>query len=97
MAMKRSFVPLAALLVLAAPAWAASNTVTLFVPTMDCPVCPITVKKALTKVPGVTRTEVDFDRREATVTFDDGRASVEALTKATGDAGYPSTLAGGAK
>jgi mercuric ion binding protein len=95
--MERPFVPLVALLALAAPAWAASNTVTLFVPAMNCPVCPITVKKALTKVPGVSNVEVNFDRGEATVTFDDGRASVEALTQATGDAGYPSTLAGSAK
>ena len=79
---------------LTAPVWAAQRTVTLSVPTMDCPVCPITVKRALTKVPGVSQAEVDFDRRQATVTFDDARTSVDALTRATRDAGYPSTLAG---
>lgn len=86
-----------ALTVLTAPVWAASRTVTLSVPTMDCPVCPITVKKALTKVPGVSQAEVNFDKRLATVTFDDARTSVEALTRATRDAGYPSTLAESAK
>lgn len=85
------------LTVLAAPAWAASTTVMLSVPTMDCPVCPITVKKALTKVPGVSQASVDFDKRLATVTFDDARTNVEALTRATRDAGYPSALAAGAK
>ena len=82
---------------LAAPAWSAPRTVTLSVPTMDCPVCPITVKKALTKVAGVSKTEVDFDKRLAIVSFDDAKTSVEALTRATTEAGYPSTLAGGAK
>lgn len=82
---------------LAAPAWAATRTVTLAVPSMDCPVCPITVKKALTKVPGVDTAKVDFDKRVAVVTFDDGKTNVAALTRATADAGYPSTLAVAAK
>lgn len=77
----------------ATPAWAAEQTVTLSVPTMNCPVCPITVKNALTKVDGVTNTEVSFEKREATVTFDDTRTNVQALTEATKNAGYPSTPA----
>lgn len=85
------------LAVLTTPVWAAPRTVTLAVPSMDCPVCPITVKKALNQVPGVSQTDVNFDKRQATVTFDDARTSVEALTQATGNAGYPSTLAGSAK
>jgi mercuric ion binding protein len=72
------------------PAFAAERTVVLSVPTMDCPACPITIKKALGKVPGVSRTEVDYEKRQATVTFDDARTRVEALEKATNDAGYPS-------
>jgi len=91
--MKKQQFALLALAILVAPAWASSRTVTLSVPTMDCPVCPITVKKALNKVPGVLDAKVDFPKREATVTFDDAKASVDALAKATGDAGYPSTLA----
>lgn len=74
-------------------AWAAPKTITLSVPTMDCPVCPITVKKALTRVPGVSQASVNFDRRQATVTFDDARTTIEALTLSTREAGYPSTLA----
>ena len=84
------------LAVMTTPVWAAPRTVTLAVPSMDCPVCPITVKKALSKVPGVSQADVNFDKRQATVTFDDARTSVEALTQATGNAGYPSTLAGSA-
>ena len=77
----------AALSALAAPA-----TVTLSVPSMDCPVCPITVKKALTKVNGVTQAKVDFDKRQATVTFDDAKTDVQALILATKNVGYPSML-----
>lgn len=91
--MRTYLLTLAWMTALALPTWAASTTVTLSVPTMDCPVCPITVKKALGKLAGVVAVTVNFDRREATVTFDDVKTNVEALTRATRDAGYPSTLA----
>lgn len=87
---------LAALVALAAtlsvPAWAATRTVSLAVPGMTCAACPITVKKALTKVDGVHKAEVRYARREAVVTFDDARTNAAALTKATGNAGYPSAV-----
>jgi len=89
---------LAALLaVLASPVLAAQQTVTLAVPGMTCAACPITVKKALTRVDGVTRVEVDYDRRQAVVRFDDAKADVAGLTRTTADAGYPSTLRESAK
>ena len=81
-----------ALLILTIPAWAAPRTVTLFIPGMSCAACPITVKKALMKVDGVSKVDIDLEKREATVSFDDEKASVEALTKATTEAGYPSTV-----
>lgn len=95
--MKRLLVTLAAFVSISAPAWSAPKTVTLSVPEMTCAACPITVKKALGKVAGVSKTEVSLERREATVTFDDARTNVDALTRATRDAGYPSTLAGSPK
>ena len=73
-------------------ATAAPKTVTLAIPSMDCPVCPITVKKALSQVPGVSQTNVNFDKRQAIVRFDDARTDVGALTEATKNAGYPSTV-----
>ncbi len=76
------------------PAHAATKTVTLSIPSMDCPVCPITVKKALSQVSGVSHATVNFDRRQAVVTFDDARTHVGALTDSTKSAGYPSTLVG---
>jgi periplasmic mercuric ion binding protein len=40
-------------LMLVSSAWASPKTVTLNVSGMTCAACPITVKKALEKVPGV--------------------------------------------
>lgn len=77
---------------LSAPAWAAIQTITLSVPGMTCPACPITVKKALSGVAGVQKAEVSFEEREAVVTFDDAQTTVEAITRATENAGYPSTV-----
>lgn len=93
--MKKLLVAVALLAVSSAPVWAASRTVTLSVPGMTCAACPITVKKALTKVEGVSKADVSFEKREAVVTFDDTKTSAEKLTKATGDAGYPSTVKAG--
>lgn len=88
----------AALLPLAtATAWAASQTVTLAVPGMNCPVCPITVKKALSKVGGVTKVDASLEQRQAVVTYDDARTSIGALTQATEAAGYPSSVAAAGK
>lgn len=83
--------------VLAIPVSATIRTVTLAVPSMDCPVCPITVKKALTQVPGVSQVSVNFDQREAVVVFDDARTNVGALIQSTKNAGYPSTVLGSVK
>jgi mercuric ion binding protein len=96
--MKKSLVAIVSGLVLASsPAWAAMQTVTLAVPGMTCPVCPITVKKALQKVVGVTQIEVSYEKKEAVVTFDDAKTTVESLTQATAGAGYPSTVKGAAR
>lgn len=48
--------------------------------------------QALSKVEGVSKVDVGFEKREAVVTFDDTKASVQKLTKATADAGYPSSV-----
>ena len=53
---------------------------------------PITVRKSLEKVPGVSAVNVDFDRKTATVSFDPDKARPDALIRATTNAGYPSTV-----
>jgi mercuric ion binding protein len=89
--MKRLFASLALAAVIA-PVWAATQTVTLSVPGMTCAACPITVKKALAKVEGVRNTDVNLEKREVIVTYDDAQTNVAALAAATKNAGYPSTL-----
>ncbi len=81
-----------ALMVLMTAAWITPKTITLSIPGMTCATCPITIKAALKKVPGVTDVTVSYERLEAVVTFDDTKTDAEALIKATTDAGYPSTV-----
>ena len=84
---------IAVLVALPLPALAATpKTVTLDVKNMTCELCPITVKKSLEKVPGVSAVKVDFGKKTATVTFDTDKAQSEALSKATTNAGYPSAV-----
>jgi len=59
---------------------------------MTCGTCPIVVKKALERVPGVSATSVDLDKKTATVTFDPAKVSASRLTQATTEAGFPSKL-----
>jgi mercuric ion binding protein len=83
---------LVALLGAAPLALATQQTVKLNVPTMDCATCPITIKASLSKVPGVSKVQVSYAKREAVIVYDDAQASVADLKKATEDVGYPSML-----
>jgi mercuric ion binding protein len=66
--------------------------VVLEVPGMNCPLCPISVKKALERVPGVLEAKADLATRSAEATFDPDRASAEALARAVTNAGYPASI-----
>jgi mercuric ion binding protein len=73
-------------------AMAVQKTVTLNVPGMTCSTCPIVVKKALMKVDGVQKVQVNYENKEAVVNLDDSIVSVDAVSQATGNAGFPSTV-----
>jgi len=88
--LRNMLVAVLAVLVLAVAAWASPKTVTLNVSGMTCEACPITVKKALQKVPGVSKIDVLYERKQVVVTFDDSKTNTDALVKATTNAGYPS-------
>lgn len=82
-----------ALLLLAGSAFAAEpRTVTLGVEHMTCAACPITVRKALSHVAGVSASTVDMKSHTATVTFDPTRTSAEALATAVSQAGFPAKV-----
>jgi len=76
------------LIALAAPA----KTVTLDVQNMTCGLCPVTIKKSLEKVPGVSTVEVSFENKTAVVAYDPDKTPIQALTQATTNAGFPSTV-----
>jgi mercuric ion binding protein len=85
--------PLMGMLLAAGIAFAAPpRTVTLAVENMTCGTCPIVVRKALERVPGVNSTAIDFDKKTATVIFDPDKTTSARLTQATTDAGFPSKL-----
>jgi mercuric ion binding protein len=78
----------------ASAAFAAEKTVTLAVQHMTCAACPRTVKASLQAVPGVTNVAVSAEDKTAVVTYDDSKAGVDALVRATTNAGYPSAPKG---
>ena len=71
---------------------ATPRSAVLDVQNMSCELCPVTVKKSLEQVPGVSKARIDFASKTATVTFDADRTSTAVLVKATTDAGYPSSV-----
>lgn len=71
------------------------TTVTLDVPGMTCASCPFIVKKTLKAVDGVSDAEASFETMSATVTFDKGKTSIDALLEALKNKGYPSNVTEG--
>ena len=90
----KNLIILSLLSMLSLTAWADLKSVTLAVPDMDCPVCPITVRKALEKVEGVHKVIVEYEARMVIVDYDDAKTTLPGLTQATTDAGFPSTVSG---
>ncbi|OKO79734.1 cation transporter [Bradyrhizobium sp. AS23.2] len=81
-------VALAVCLAGSSTAFSAERTVTLAVKNMYCAACPHTVKASLEAVPGVAKVAVSYRDKTATVTFDDAKAGLDALTTATTNAGF---------
>lgn len=83
-------------LLIAAPVLAADIArIELSVSGMYCEACPITVRKALEKTPGVKSAKVDFQTKSAVVEYDPRVTSPERLLKSTANAGYPSAVKSG--
>jgi len=70
------------------------KTVTLEVQGMNCAACPITVKTALKRVPGVSDVKVDYNTGIAEVNYDPSKTSADELAKAVTTVGYPTTVKG---
>ena len=68
------------------------NTKTLSLPSMTCAMCPITIKKALTKIDGIKDVSVNFEDKKATVIYDADIVDLALILTTTGNVGYPSTV-----
>lgn len=79
------------LLFLAQPVIAAERSAIFSIANMSCALCPITVKSAISQVPGVIAVEVDADLARATVSYEDTQATSAAIAAASTNAGYPAT------
>ena len=75
----------------AGSAVAAERTVTLDVQNVSCATCAPIVRRTLSRLPGVNHVVVaeQAGAATATVTFDDGRVTAEALKTAVTNAGFP--------
>ncbi|MGH8529510.1 MAG: cation transporter [Nevskiales bacterium] len=92
--MKSAIHALLLMLVVLAPVrvFAADRWVRLSVPDMNCPACPVTVRKSLERVTGVEVQSVDLKSKTAVVLIRDDRVTDAALTQATAGGGYPSVV-----
>lgn len=68
---------------------ATERTVVFAVENMICALCPITVKTAMERVPGVRSVVIDFDAKTATVVFDPSGTTEAAIAAAAANVGYP--------
>jgi mercuric ion binding protein len=73
-------------------ATAHSRSATFAVANMTCATCPITVKTAMQKVPGVQSVNVSFEKKTAVVVFDPSRVKPEAIAAASTGVGFPARL-----
>ena len=91
--MRRSLLRALVLVCIAAPALAQEpKVVVLQVEGMNCFLCPITVRKALQRVPGVLDARADLAVKRAQATFDPTKTTPESLADAVTRAGFPATV-----
>ena len=67
----------------------AQRQATFTIENMTCATCPITVKKAMEGVAGVTAVTVDFAAKTARATYNPRRTNAAAIAAASTNAGYP--------
>lgn len=79
-------------LIVSAGALAAERTANFAVENMTCSTCPLTIKVAVKKIGGVKDVTVSYERKTATVVYDDARTTSDAIATAMNEAGFPATL-----
>ncbi|MBI4098780.1 MAG: copper-translocating P-type ATPase [Candidatus Magasanikbacteria bacterium] len=71
------------------------KTTTFGIKGMHCASCVVRNERALKKVPGVTDASVNFALKQATVTYDEQKASHEEMAKAVKSIGYEADMPAG--
>lgn len=71
---------------------AALRTSSYKVENMTCATCPITVKKAMSRVDGVESIKIDIESKAATVVYDPMRAQPQDIADASTGVGFPATV-----
>ena len=104
--MNRNLIPGAALalfvsgLLAAHYSWSAPKeesryvTQTFKVDNMTCAACPITVRKAMSRVDGVQSVHVDFEAKTVTAIFDPALTDTESIAEASSAVGFPARISG---
>lgn len=69
-----------------------AKVATLYAEKIFCDACAAVITKALRNVPGVSKVDVDVEKKEVLVRFDATKASVDDLTAATAKKGFPSIV-----
>jgi mercuric ion binding protein len=85
----RNVAAILSFLLASAIAQAADRTTVFAIENMTCATCPLTVKTAIGRLDGVKKVDVDFDKKTATVLFDDDKVSEAAMSDASRNAGFP--------
>lgn len=68
------------------------STATFTVENMTCVTCPLTVRKAMQRVKGVSEVHVDFDSKSATVTYDPSLTTEQQIADASNNVGFPARI-----
>jgi copper chaperone CopZ len=76
----------------AAEAAATLDTVALHVDGMTCGGCTIATRKVLERLDGVTKADVDYDRKRAVVTYDPSKVTVAQMITAVATLKYTATV-----
>lgn len=91
--MNRLLVSAALALGLVHSAWSQElKTATLSANKIYCEACAAVISKALRNVSGVSKVNVDVEKKEVVVQFDPVKATVDDLMAATAKRGFPSTV-----
>jgi len=89
---RKSFMFATAVLVILAfttiGAFAATKTSTIRVDGMKCSKCSGSVEKALKATPGVEKVEVNLDRKEAVIEYDDAKVTETKLREVINSTGF---------